>query len=53
MSMLRRVVVVLAYCWAVAWQIGPTRHVGTGILVEDRFAAVYEPPGERAGLVIF
>lgn len=39
--------------YEVIWQIGAIRHVGTGILVDDRFSVVYQPPGERPGLVIF
>ncbi|MBM3539526.1 MAG: hypothetical protein FJX55_17075 [Alphaproteobacteria bacterium] len=39
--------------YKIVWQIGAARHVGTGILADNRFAAVYQPPGERPGIVIF
>ncbi len=39
--------------YAVAWRIGEERYIGTGLLVNDSFAVVYQGKGTPAGLVLY
>lgn len=39
--------------YVVAWRIGEERYIGTGLLLDDSFAVVYEGPGTPAGLVLY
>lgn len=39
--------------YAVAWRIGEEHYIGTGLLVDDSFAVVYEGQGTPAGLVLY
>ena len=39
--------------YVVAWRIGEERYIGTGLLLDDSFAVVYEGQGAPAGLVLY
>ncbi len=39
--------------YVVAWRIGEEHYIGTGLLMDDSFAVVYEGQGAPAGLVLY